>query len=98
MSAVYVIVAGQTGIAYFHHEECAQSKCSETVTVHFNPPFTKIPALSHGFSKLDVAENHNLRIHAANVQVSTDAATMKVSTWADTIIHSSELRWMACPQ
>ena len=85
-------------MAQFHHEECAKSHCSETVTVTFNPPFTKIPVLTHGFSQLDIQDGPNLRVRAENVQVAATGATMKVSTWSDTIVHSSALRWMACPQ
>ena len=89
---------GQAGTATFPHEECAKGHCSENVVINFNPHFTKTPILMYGFSELDVQEDRNMRVAVSTVQVATNAATLKVATWADTIIHGSWVRWMACPQ
>ena len=88
----------QDGTASFHHEECAKSQCSETITINFNPHFIKAPILMYGLSFLDVYEDHNLRVEVSLVQIATNAATLKVRTWDDTVIERSQVRWMACPQ
>ena len=88
----------QAGTASFSRKECANSQCSETITINFNPHFSKAPVLMYGFSQLDVQEDRNLRIWAFAEHVAADAATLQVRTWADSIIHWSRVRWMACPQ
>ena len=87
----------QTGVASFHHygESCIKDHCSRTVTVTFKPPFSKTPALSHGFAKLDIDATHAaVRITASIVQVTRYNATMNVNTWFDSVIYGSSLRWM----
>ena len=93
-----MFVTGQVGTAGFHTEDCAKSQCSEIVTINFNPHFAKVPILTYGFSYLDVYEDRNLRIKVDTVQAATNAATLQVATWADTIVQRSLVRWMACPQ
>ena len=98
LSLLWFIHTGQVGSVPLHHEECAKSQCSETIGINFNPHFAKTPLLMYGFSLLDIQEDRNLRIELSVVQVATDAATLKVRTWADTIVNWSTVRWMACPQ
>ena len=98
LCSLHLLHTGQVGSTTFHHEECAKSQCSETIRINFDPHFAKTPLLMYGFSLLDIQEDRNLRIELSVVQVATDAATLKVRTWADTIVNWSTVRWMACPQ
>ena len=97
-TAIIITITGQSGNAIFNQLECASGQCSETLTMYFNPPFSKAPHLTHGFALLDVAEDSNLRIEASVVQVATNTVTLKVRTWNNSIVHASYLTWMASPQ
>ncbi|XP_060569804.1 uncharacterized protein LOC132728189 [Ruditapes philippinarum] len=87
----------RTGSIKFHYEECAKQQCSESQVIHFNPPFTKVPVVTFAFAMMDVHAGHNIRITSSVSAVTTSSATLTVSTWSDTLIYSSSLNWIACP-
>ncbi len=68
---------------------------SITVSVEFPEPFEVKPNVIVSVSHLDATKDFNMRYDVSVLSVSRDAMTIKVRTWADTIIYGISGYWLA---
>ncbi len=68
---------------------------SITVSVEFPEPFEVKPDVIVSVSHLDTDKAFNMRYQVSVLSVSRDAMTVKIRTWADTIIHGISGYWLA---
>lgn len=68
---------------------------SITVSVEFPVPFETKPDVIVSVSHLDTNKDFNMRYSVSVLSVSRDAMTIKVRTWADTVIFGISGYWLA---
>jgi len=56
----------------------------------------RAPAIFLSHSKLDIDEDHNLRLEMSAKQISYRDFYLFAKTWGDTHIHAWKVMWMAC--
>ena len=63
--------------------------------MNFNVPFSRPPAVTAGFTELDVLDGANLRLTFEVNVVDERGFNYTLVTWADTRVYSADVTWMA---
>ena len=66
-----------------------------TKHVRFDKSFDNKPAVMVALSGFDTAHTKNVRLTCKASNISTQGFTLKVTTWADSVIYSFTCSWMA---
>lgn len=92
MSIYFTGQAGEFGVERFPK----QPDWPVTKNIKFKRPFSSSPSVVHGIIVLDSNGSRNLRGAATVSYVTNTGFTLRLSQWADTLLYSLKVRWMAC--
>jgi hypothetical protein len=70
----------------------------ESVRINFDRPFTTPPKVVVFLNYIDLDKNHNWRLAASASDIGVNGFTLKISTWADTILYAAQACWIAYPE
>ena len=101
---VYACVSGELGNVNFagngHNDWCksAQNTCwPQTKIVTFGPKFDEVPKMIVSVSTLDAGEKTGaIRVRVGVASVTKTEAHIKVNTWADSLLYSVRVQYVAC--
>jgi len=68
------------------------------VRINFNRPFVTPPKIAVFFSLVDLDKNHNWRLKTYPTSIDANGFTLNIETWADTILYSARVAWVAYPE
>lgn len=68
-----------------------------TVHVDFSPPFSSVPYVMLGVSKIDAGKDHNTRFQAYASAITRQGFDYTINTWGDSVLWGSTFEWLACP-
>ncbi|XP_052819174.1 uncharacterized protein LOC128245019 [Mya arenaria] len=68
------------------------------MTTHFQPAFSKTPAIVYGLKVLDVSNHANVRVKGEITELTNTYFKFKISEWEDTFLYGTVFSWMACPK
>ena len=63
--------------------------------IRFDPPFADPPIVLVSLAGVDADAQFNLRIHINAEVVQAEEFNIRVSTWADTLLYSAGVAWVA---
>jgi len=66
-----------------------------TPDIAFPQPFQQTPVVVLSLAGIDAGNQFNIRVRLAAEDVQADEFNIRVSTWADTVIHAVWVTWVA---
>ena len=69
-----------------------------SVRINFERPFVTPPKVVVFFNEFDLDRNRNWRLKTYTANIDVNGFTLNIETWADTILYSAQVCWIAYPE